>query len=114
MLNHTASNTDPDAIDGLGTQITTTSPGEEVSETVWFEFQIIDSGPSSFQDIGKVADAFAPFELNTFTGTTIDTELGLYDADGNLVLNNDDAGGVLQSQLDFLDSRHISHSGPGR
>ena len=100
VLNHTASNTDPDAIGGLGTQITTTSPGEEVCETVWFEFQIIDSGPSSFQDIGKVADEFVPFEVNTFTGTTIDTELGLFDAAGNLIADNDDAQG-LQSQLDF-------------
>ena len=101
VFNHTASSTDLDAINGVGTQITSTSPGTEVSETVWFEFQIVDSGPSSFQDIGKVADAFAPFELNTFTGTTVDTELGLYDANGNLVSNNDDAGGSLQSQLDF-------------
>ncbi|HCQ33508.1 MAG TPA: hypothetical protein DIV54_08400, partial [Verrucomicrobiales bacterium] len=101
VFNHTASSTDLDAINGVGTQITSTSPGTEVSETVWFEFQIVDSGPSSFQDIGKVADAFAPFELNTFTGTSVDTELGLYDANGNLVLNNDDAGGSLQSQLDF-------------
>ena len=101
VFNHTASSTDLDAINGVGTQITSTSPGTEVSETVWFEFQIVDSGPSSFQDIGKVADAFTPFELNTFTGTTVDTELGLYDADGTLVLNNDDAGGSLQSQLDF-------------
>ena len=104
VFNHTANTTDPDAIGGLGTEITRTSPGEEVSETVWFVFQIegfVDNGPSNFQDIGKVADAFAPFELNTFTGTTIDTELGLYDAAGNLVINNDDAGGTLQSQLDF-------------
>ena len=104
VFNHTANSTDPDAIGGLGTEITRTSPGEEVSETVWFVFQIdgfVDNGPSNFQDIGKVADAFAPFELNTFTGTTIDTELGLYDADGNLIINNDDAAGVLQSQLDF-------------
>ena len=101
VFNHTANVSDPDAIGGLATEITRTSPGEEVSETVWFTFQIVDSGPSTFQDIGKVADAFAPFELNTFTGTTIDTELGLYDADGNLVSNNDDAAGVLQSQLDF-------------
>ena len=101
VFNHTANSSDLDAINGVGTQITSTSPGTEVSETVWFEFQIVDSGPSSFQDIGKVADAFAPFELNTFTGTTVDTELGLYDADGTLVLNNDDAGGSLQSQLDF-------------
>ncbi|HBM78773.1 MAG TPA: hypothetical protein DD438_11735, partial [Verrucomicrobiales bacterium] len=41
-------------------------------------------------------------ELNTLTGTTIDTELGLYNTAGTLVLDNDDVGnGPLQSQLNF-------------
>ena len=104
VFNHTLNCTDPDAINGIGTQITSTSPGAEVSETVWFVFQIEGFGawPSSFQDIGKVADACFPFELNTLTGTTIDTELGLYNTAGTLVLDNDDVGnGPLQSQLNF-------------
>lgn len=76
------------------------SDSEEEGVWRWSTGQILAEQPSIFQDIGNVADAFAPFEVNTFT-SAIDTELGLYDAEGNLVLSNDDAGGGLQSQLDF-------------
>ncbi|MCH2330704.1 MAG: hypothetical protein MK312_04110, partial [Roseibacillus sp.] len=76
------------------------SDSEEEGVWRWNTGQILAEQPSNFQDIGNVADAFAPFEVNTFTSAA-DTELGLYDADGNLVLSNDDAGGGLQSQLDF-------------
>ena len=76
------------------------SDSEEEGVWRWNTGQIFAEQPSIFQDIGNVADAFAPFEVNTFT-SAIDTELGLYDAEGNLVLSNDDAGGGLQSQLDF-------------
>jgi len=76
------------------------SDSEEEGVWQWNTGQTLAEQPPSFQDIGSVADALAPFEVNTF-GSTIDTELGLYDADGNLVLSNDDAGGGLQSQLDF-------------
>jgi len=79
------------------------SDSEEEGVWQWNTGETLVEQPPSFQDIGSVADALAPFEVNTF-GSTIDTELGLYDADGNLVLSNDDVGefgDILQSQLDF-------------
>ena len=76
------------------------SDSEEEGVWRWNTGQTLAQQPPSFQDIGNVADPFTPFEVNTF-GSAPDTELGLYDADGNLVLANDDAAGGLQSQLDF-------------
>ena len=62
-----------------------------------------ESITSEVQSIGVIAQPLEAFEVNTFDSpNNLDTELGLYDADGNLVGINDDAGGV-QSQLNFLD-----------
>ena len=59
--------------------------------------------PSEVQSVGVIAQPLEAFEVNTFDSpNNLDTELGLYDADGNLVRRNDDAVG-LQSQLNFSD-----------
>ena len=76
------------------------SDSEEEGEWRWINGQALPQEPPIAQDIGNVADAFTPFELNTF-GSVIDTELGLYDIEGNLLQTNDDAGAAVQSQLDF-------------
>ena len=78
------------------------SDSEEEGVWQWNTGQTLAEQPPSFQDIGNVADPSAPFEINTLDSTS-DTELGLYDADGNLVLTNDDAGGGQQSQLNFTE-----------
>ncbi len=49
-------------------------------------------------DLGVLGDESASFSINTF-GTAFDTELGLYGQDGALIANNDDAAGVLQSEV---------------
>ena len=62
-----------------------------------------ESITSEVQSAGVIAQPLEAFEVNTFDSpNNLDTELGLYDADGNLVRRNDDAVG-LQSQLNFLD-----------
>ena len=62
-----------------------------------------ESITSEVQSAGVIAQPLEAFEVNTFDSPDgLDTELGLYDADGNLVGTNDDEGGV-QSQLNFLD-----------
>ena len=59
------------------------------------------NAPSDTRNAGVIAQPLESFEVNTFDSpNNLDTELGLYDADGNLVESNDDAGG-LQSQLNF-------------
>ena len=60
--------------------------------------------PASFIDLGNIGPA-GTFTFDTFNSTTatgsVDTELGLYDAAGNLLDSNDDAGGPtgLQSSI---------------
>ena len=62
-----------------------------------------ENAPLETQSVGVIAQALEAFEVNTFDSpNNLDTELGLYDADGNLVRRNDDAFG-LQSQLNFSD-----------
>ena len=56
--------------------------------------------PAVFTDLGLIATYPSPFTLDTF-GSDFDTELGAYNATGQVVLVNDDAGGGLQSQLNF-------------
>jgi hypothetical protein len=54
--------------------------------------------------IGTIAEAETPFTIDTI-GNTIDTELGVWDQDGNLIASNDDAESdddILQSRIDFI------------
>ncbi|MCB1280765.1 MAG: hypothetical protein KDB18_04515, partial [Salinibacterium sp.] len=69
-------------------------------EVAYFKFEI-ESGvimPPAATDLGVIASSEDVFSIDTF-GSDIDTELGLWDSDGTLLANNDDAGGVLQSEL---------------
>ena len=50
-------------------------------------------------DLGTLGDDNTFITLNTFGSEIGDTELGLYDARGRFLVNNDDAEGGLQSQL---------------
>lgn len=57
------------------------------------------TAPTTVSDFGTIATQFDSFTIDTI-GTSFDTELGLYDSDGNLLDTNDDiGGGVLQSEL---------------
>lgn len=54
-------------------------------------------------DLGILGDDTSAFSIDTL-GSALDTELGLYDAGGSLLLTNDDIdtdGGIFQSQLDL-------------
>ena len=52
-------------------------------------------------DLGVLGDESDSFTIDTFRSTlpSGDTELGLFDASGQLLFENDDANGTLQSQL---------------
>jgi hypothetical protein len=68
----------------------------------WYRFEVdgVVSPPSSFIDLGVVANQGNPLSMNTF-GSDFDTEIGVYDMEGFLLADNDDAGGTLQSLIDF-------------
>jgi len=53
--------------------------------------------------LGRIAAVAAPFSIDTL-GSGFDTELGVWDQDGNLIATNDDVDGddeSLQSRIDF-------------
>jgi hypothetical protein len=56
--------------------------------------------PTLDVDLGVIGTDADPININTFAAD-FDTELGLYDAGGLVLASNDDAGGTLQSELDF-------------
>ena len=58
------------------------------------------NAPASFVDLGTIANVGDTFSINSF-GSSFDTEIGVYAADGTLIGNNDDAGGTLQSEVNF-------------
>ncbi|MEM9560406.1 MAG: hypothetical protein AAF995_08870 [Planctomycetota bacterium] len=58
------------------------------------------NAPANFVDLGTIANVGDSFSINTFA-STFDTEIGVYAADGTLISNNDDAGGTLQSEVNF-------------
>lgn len=77
-------------------------PGEQIQ---WFDFTIAGDPvpvdpPTEFIDLGSIAEPNAAFTLDTF-GSSFDTELGVYNSNGVLLVDNDDAGGVFQSELIF-------------
>ncbi len=51
-------------------------------------------------DLGVLANEGEAFTIDSF-GSDFDTELALFDSDSLLLSTNDDAGGVLQSELDL-------------
>jgi hypothetical protein len=59
---------------------------------------VLEEAPTA-ADLGVIGNDASVIELDTFGSEIGDTELGLYDAGGNLLDNNDDAGGTLQSAL---------------
>lgn len=65
----------------------------------FFEFEGVFIDPGQVEVFQLNYDGIAELELNTFFATNSDTEIGLYDELGNLIANNDDANGTLQSQL---------------
>ena len=83
----------------------TTGLNSTYEATIIFEEVEVQDPPMDAVDLGTLAGAGEAFTIDTF-GTSFDTELGYWDADGFLLGNNDDAGGTLQSELsiDGLDS----------
>ncbi|MEM7785309.1 MAG: PEP-CTERM sorting domain-containing protein [Planctomycetota bacterium] len=66
-----------------------------------FDIDLIFSdvvAPTSI-DLGVIANVDEAFSLDTF-GSSLDTKIGLYDSDGNVIAENDDASGT-DSQLTF-------------
>ena len=60
--------------------------------------------PSSI-DLGEIASPDVPFTIDTIGSSVADTELALWNEDGNLLIINDDSdfyGGVFQSELDLF------------
>ncbi|MEM6313760.1 MAG: hypothetical protein AAF743_06710, partial [Planctomycetota bacterium] len=51
-------------------------------------------------DVGVIANPGESISLDTF-GSDFDTLIGLFDADGNLIDQNDDAGSGFQSEIDL-------------
>ncbi len=72
-------------------------------ELEWFRFEVDGTvtPPTDFIDLGTIASEGDPVTVDSF-GSDFDTELGIYDEDGFLVAINDDAGGELQSEIEFL------------
>jgi hypothetical protein len=56
--------------------------------------------PDLTADLGVVATPFAPFVIDTFA-SDFDTDLGVYSETGAIVMQNDDAGGMVQSEVDL-------------
>ena len=67
----------------------------------FFTFQDVSVPSGGVIFIELDYDGIAELTIDTFFNDAngIDTELGLYDSAGNLIVNNDDAGGTLQSEL---------------
>ena len=94
--------------DGLGVTGSATDVLDGASEeggVAWFFFEIEAAPPVVIapvaDDLGIIGDDTSVITLDTFGSEISDTELGLYDAGGNLLDNNDDAEGLSQSALSF-------------
>jgi len=92
-----------DGLDVVGSVTASLDVADAADGVAWFFFEIEAAPPvvvtPTADDLGiSVADT-SVLTLSTFDSTLGDTEMGLYDAAGNLLDNNDDAGGGLQSEL---------------
>jgi hypothetical protein len=64
-----------------------------------YEIAFFNGPPLDAVDLGTIADAYVPFDID-LAGSTFDTQLGLYDANGDLIAeNDDDPTGGLHSVL---------------
>ncbi|MFP6867643.1 MAG: PEP-CTERM sorting domain-containing protein [Roseibacillus sp.] len=64
-----------------------------------FLSSVIPAPPSI--DLGILGAASEAVTIDSF-GSAFDSELAVFNATGNLILSNDDAGGVFQSELDLF------------
>jgi hypothetical protein len=64
-----------------------------------FLSSVVPAPPSI--DLGILGVASQAFRIDSF-GTAFDTELAVFNATGDLILSNDDAGGVFQSELNLV------------
>ena len=92
-----------DGLDVVGSVTASLDVADAAGGVAWFFFEIEAAPPvvvtPTADDLGiSVADT-SVLTLDTFGSALGDTEMGLYDAAGNLLDNNDDAGGGLQSEL---------------
>ena len=94
--------------DGLGVTGSATAVldgADAAGGVAWFFFEIEAAPPVVItpvaDDLGIIGDSTSVITLDTFGSEISDTELGLYDAGGNLLDNNDDAEGLSQSALSF-------------
>jgi hypothetical protein len=83
-----------------------------VGGVLWYSFEIAPLKPPTppeATELGVIAEANAPFTIDTI-GNTIDTELGVWNALGTLLAQNDDApldfdgdgfADIYQSQISF-------------
>jgi hypothetical protein len=84
----------------VGSRTVSIDGGDGVGGVAWFTFEIgvLPVIPVA-DDLGILGDDTSVLTLDTFGSALEDTEMGLYDAAGNLLDNNDDAGGGAQSEL---------------
>ena len=92
--------------DGLGVAGSATAVldgADGVGGVAWFSFEIGDlPGTPVAEDLGILGDDTGVLTLDTFGSALEDTEIALYDARGNLLDENDDAGDGSQSELAAL------------
>ena len=85
---------------GFGGAIT---PGDATYD-IQITLEAAPSAPPAI-DLGEIASADVPFTIDTFGSSVADTELTLWDENGNPIITNDDAdffGGITQSELDLF------------
>jgi len=89
-----------DGLDVVGSVTASLDGADEVGGVAWVSFEIVEVviRPVA-DDLGIIGDDTSVVTLDTFGSALGDTEMGLYDAAGNLVDNNDDAAGETQSEL---------------
>lgn len=103
-----AANADPGTFTNLGAIFDTTSNyptpdakitlnGFAAGEIKWFKFSFAGTnGTTNFLDIDT-----SSVNMGDVSTQTIDTEIGLYDAAGNMIANDDDDGAGFYSALTF-------------
>ena len=74
----------------------------QASGVTWFSFEIrpnpLGLPPENPVPLGQLGDGTLPLTFNTF-GSNTDTEIALYGPNGDLLIENDDFSGAIQSSI---------------
>ncbi|MED5418240.1 MAG: hypothetical protein VYA27_06025, partial [Verrucomicrobiota bacterium] len=92
-----------DGLDVTGSATASLDGADAAGGVAWFFFEIVTEPVVIIpvaNDLGILGDDTSALTLDTFGSVLGDTEMGLYDAAGNLLAENDDAGAdTFQSEL---------------